>query len=241
MTLRASVLLATLLTSQICYSELFPLPAPKCRQKISSRLRTWGATGEWRQLVSTQPGRQRFVSATRTFGSWVYWESEMGGPLKIALHSQYKMKLAEWSENCVEKFREEQLQRPADAYDDVYLAKLAAEKKNFLLVVWSPETAYMGKSLAQLMKLAKTNRLPVQFFLEGSAPIEEAKVLGRKFGLPSYYFRRLNSFELTMRHVRTHLPVVYQFRGGRLKPQEWRGYRSLAEYKELLAKSGVRR
>lgn len=185
-------------------------------------------------VFSPNSGIKKWVSSTQEFGQWVYLETTDKGEIKtIAKQSQYHLKSISLDSDCQEKTREFSELVPKDIINDKSIAELAKKKSKFLLVLWSPEMVYTGPALTEVRKIEK--EISVEYFLEGSAPLAQAKLLQQKFNLPGASLRQLKSFEFTVRQARAHLPVMYLFKDGKIQGFGWRGYRSASEIKKLLA------
>jgi len=235
-----TILIFSLLMGVCGHAADLPFEAKKCKEPAAIYLKSWNSTGEWTDLVPLDPAVQRYSSQTSKFGEWVYVEAVDGVVKKTALHSQYKMKAVEFNDECKELVREDQKPREDGAIDDQYLAALANKSRDLLVVIWSPEMVYMGRSFVELERLRKTIKIPMAFFLERAAPAAQAAALQKRYKVPAGHMKKIESFDFSMRGARTHMPVVFHFQGGRIKGAAWRGHKSVEEYQALLQANGVK-
>jgi hypothetical protein len=218
---------------------VYGLEVKTCQAQLAKHLKDNGFAGEWRDLVSNDPSIKRHIGPTSRFGRWIYVETTMQDELKkIAVHTQYQMNTTEYDGDCKEKTKSLQNVRPKDALDDLFLAQLASKSKNLVVVVWSPEMAYAGRTLVEIMKLSRETKVPVEVFLDSRAPKGIAKIVSDRYKLPASYMRRLDSFDFTMRAARTHMTAAFPFQNGEVK-EEWRGHKSVGEYMELMKQDGM--
>ena len=217
--------------------KLFPMPLSQCQGKVEQQLRDWQSTSDWQQLISTDPWTQRFASPSRNFGTWIYLETNAKGVVQIlAKHSQETMQAIKFFPDCSTKQKYDRRPFRSRNIGDKQLEKIFKKNKEMLLYVWSPGTTYAIPSFRQIQKLKRKAKMPIKVLLSHRASTSVAKQILKKTKLPKTYLKKVQSFDLRMRGIGAHIPMLYYVKKGKIKGTAMAGYKSVNEYLSIISK-----
>lgn len=206
-----------------------------CEDQIRNVLNSWNVRSSWERLISIE-GKDRFLSSiSDRFGQWAYLEIEQRNSTVVTLskQSQTSINKVTFRSGCSPQ-KADHISTPIqNRFTDHDLAKLIKKEKDFLIYIWAPEMPLSLSGLTEVTFYAKSQNLPLHVFLYNGSSEQYAKMSGRGHRFPASYYKKIDSFDLRMRGISAHQPVVVRFKNGFITGRLLFGYKSRDEYEKI--------
>lgn len=206
-----------------------------CINQVQKLLTSWNATNSWEPLIPIN-GKDRFISPIQNaFGQWLYMEivQKAQPTVIVSKQSQTSITKVTFHSDC-SPIKETRITTPVRSlFSDNDLTKLMKKERDFLIYIWAPEMPLSFAGLTEIKSYAKSHNIPLHIFLYNGSSEQYAKKSGQAYRFPASYYRKIDSFDLRMRGVTAHHPVVFRFKNGSVLGRLLFGYKSRDEYAHI--------
>ena len=206
-----------------------------CETQIRKTLSNWDVASSWQSLISTDEKDRFLGSIPGSFGQWAYIEIEKKTDPVVILSKQSQSTISKvtFSSTCVSKKQEHVSSPLKNRFTDRDLAKLMKKEKDFLVYIWAPEMPLSFSGLEEIKSYAKSQKLPLHVFLYDGSSEQYAKTSGQVYRFPASHYKKIDSFDLRVRGINTHQPVVVRYKNGSVLGRLLFGYKSRHEYAQV--------
>lgn len=204
-----------------------------CQKEIFSSIGTISKKPRWTRHFPTINEPTLYTSPTDQFGQWIFVKKSSNKVLVEKASSQETLRFQFEPNKCnvvrAKRIAKQQL-ATGDHINDVQLHQLMRSSRNGIIYIWSPGMTYSVDQASIFNQVAKARNLSFISLLDPTAETGQAKRIVQK-GKNYLSLKKLNSLELIMRAGKSHFPMTFVYKDGRLIDQPIIG---VMNYKTLL-------